>query len=1259
MRLEDLIRKKILVLDGAMGTMIQQYRLEEEDFAGSRFAGHSHELKGNNDILSLTRPDVILKIHEAYLEAGADIIETNTFNGTAISQEDYGTGAFAYEMNAAAARLARVAADRYTALHPDKPRFVAGSMGPTTKSTSLSPDVNDPGYRAVNFDRMKDVYKEQARGLIDGGVDILLVETVFDTLNCKAALFGIEELIEEKGSEVKIIVSGTITDASGRTLSGQTIEAFWQSIRHAPLWAVGINCSLGAEELRPYLKSLSKIADLPIITFPNAGLPNAFGEYDQTPEEMQELIREFAESGFANIVGGCCGTTPDHIRDMAIGVRDVAPREIPTVKKQTALSGLEPLIVTPESNFINIGERTNVSGSRKFARLVTSGNYTEALTVAQHQVEGGAQIIDVNMDEGLLDAVKAMTTFLNLIASEPDIARLPIMIDSSKFEVIEAGLKCTQGRSVVNSISLKEGEEEFLRQAKIVRRYGAVVIVMAFDEEGQADTTDRKVEICQRAYKLLIDKAGYAAEDIIFDPNIFAIGTGIEEHANYAINYIEATREIKRTCPGVKISGGVSNVSFSFRGNNTVREAMHAAFLYQAIQAGMDMGIVNAGMIEVYEEVPEALLKRVEDVLFNRHSDATDELLRYAETISTNGKVRQLDLTWRETTLEKRLEHALVKGIVDYIEEDTEEARLKYKSPLSVIEGPLMDGMNHVGELFGSGKMFLPQVVKSARVMKRSVAYLTPYLEEEKAKTGISTKGKILLATVKGDVHDIGKKIVAVVLGCNNYEIVDLGVMVPAAKILQAAREHEVDIIGLSGLITPSLDEMVNVASEMERQKFTLPLLVGGATTSRLHTAIKIEPRYSGPIVHVIDASKSVGVASALLTPNTDKRQEFINGISKDYTKMREEHASRGTRKEFVSYEQALGNKAVIDWTAYQPTIPSRLGITVFDDVDLTDLRAFIDWTPFFITWQMKGRFPAILEDPLVGEEATTLYNEANALLDKIAEGKWLTAKAVIGLFPANSDGDDVILYDAIKSAAYRDKVHSATSKEDTTGQSDKKSPSEAASGNSSDREKSAMLHFLRQQRKKAPGRANYSLADFIAPISSDKQDYIGAFAVTAGLGIEEHVQRFEDEHDDYHAILLKSLADRLAEALAEMMHARVRTDLWGYANNESLSPDEIVGEKYTGIRPAPGYPACPDHTEKGTLWSLLDVETHTGISLTESMAMYPAASVSGWYIAHPESRYFGLGNIGKDQVENYAKRKEMDLEEVERWLGPVLGYLD
>ena len=1221
--IKDILKDRILVLDGAMGTMIQQYQLTEQDFRGERFADFPMDIKGNNDILSITQPQIIEAIHKEYLKAGADIIETNTFAGTRMAQADYKMEAYVYELNLEAAKIAKKAATEYTAINPDKPRFVAGAMGPTNVTASLSPDVNDPGYRAVSFDELKDAYYEQAKGLMDGGSDILLVETIFDTLNAKAALFAIDQLFEDTGRKLPIMVSGTITDASGRTLSGQTVEAFWISISHMDLLSVGLNCALGAKEMRPYIAALSKIANCYLSAYPNAGLPNEFGEYDQTPEIMQGYIRDFAGSGFVNIIGGCCGTTPEHIKAMAEGVKGLEPRKIPEVAGYTMLSGLEPLIMRPDSNFVNIGERTNVTGSRKFARLILSENYGEALSVAQHQVEGGAQILDVNMDEAMLDSEEAMKNFLNLMMSEPEIAKLPIMIDSSKWSVIEAGLKCVQGKCVVNSISLKEGENEFIRQAKLVKRYGAAAIVMAFDEKGQADTIKRKVEICVRAYHILTEKVGFKPQDIIFDPNIFAVATGIEEHNEYAINFIEATRQIKAKCPGAKISGGVSNISFSFRGNNPVREAMHSAFLFHAIQAGMDMGIVNAGMIEIYEDIPKALLESVENVLFNKTPEATEQLVKMAEsTKGTGGRQIQKDLSWREATVEERLSHALVKGITEYIEDDTEEARQKLNDPLAVIEGPLMDGMNVVGDLFGSGKMFLPQVVKSARVMKKSVAYLTPFIEESKKASGSRSRGKVLLATVKGDVHDIGKNIVGVVLGCNNYEIIDMGVMVPTQNILNKALEESVDIIGLSGLITPSLEEMVNVAAEMERQSIDIPLVIGGATTSKTHTAVKIAPNYSGPAIHVLDASRSVGVINSLLS-NQENKAAFVEKISADYERIRNSHTNRKAKKVYLSLKQARANAYQTDWESYDPPVPVETGIKVFDNYSIEELTEYIDWTPFFSTWQLAGKFPAILEDKVVGEEAQRLYNDARSMLRQIIDEKWLTTKAVIGLFPAQQNQPDSI--DIFKDESRKEKLF--------TGQ------------------------HLRQQLKKAPGLPNFCLSDFIAPAFSGKKDYIGAFAVTAGIGIEKHIQRFEKEHDDYHIILLKALADRLAEALAERMHERVRKEFWGYATEESFDNDALIKEKYRGIRPAPGYPACPEHTEKDMLWQLLDVEKNTGIRLTESFAMYPAASVSGWYFAHPEAKYFGLGKISKDQVEDYARRKKMSIEEAERWLASVVNY--
>ncbi len=1219
-KLSQLANDRILVLDGAMGTMIQRYKLDEAGYRGLQFRDWPTDLKGNNDILCLTQPEIILSIHREYLEAGSDIIETNTFNATSISQADYDTQAFAYDINKAAALIARRAADEFSAA---KPRFVAGAIGPMNKSLSLSPDVNNPGFRAVDFDTVMASYYEQVKGLADGGVDILLVETIFDTLNAKAAVFAIQTFFEETGVRLPVMISGTITDASGRTLSGQTVEAFWISMQHAKPFCIGLNCALGAEEMRPYLENLSEIADCLTHAYPNAGLPNELGAYDQGPEEMQAYIRDFAASGFVNIIGGCCGTTPEHIRLMSGAVAGIPPRKPPVRPAYTRLSGLEPLEIRPNTNFVNIGERTNVTGSRMFARLILEGKYPEALRVAQQQVEGGAQILDVNMDEGLLDSKAAMTTFLNLVMAEPEIAKLPIMIDSSKWEVIEAGLKCVQGKCVVNSISLKEGEEAFKRQARLVRRYGAAAVVMAFDEQGQADTIDRKVSICSRAYRILTDELGFPPEDVIFDPNIFAVATGIDEHNDYAVHFIEATRQIKKRCPGAKISGGVSNISFSYRGNDAIREAMHSAFLYHAIKAGMDMGIVNAGMIEVYEAIPKDLLERVEDVLFNRRPDATERLTDYAERVKNDGgRQIQRDLAWRDVPVNKRLEYALVKGITDFIETDTEEARQMLAGPLSVIEGPLMDGMNVVGDLFGSGKMFLPQVVKSARVMKKAVAYLTPFIEAEKAASGnTSSKGKILLATVKGDVHDIGKNIVGVVLGCNNYDIVDLGVMVAAEKILAAAKEHQVDIIGLSGLITPSLDEMVHVARELERQGFNLPLLIGGATTSKTHTALKIEPEYSGPVVHVLDASRSVTVVSSLLSKDENLFSNFVLDAKSEYARIREERAGRKSAKTYLSLDEARANKWSCDWSTYLPPVPAHLGIQVFDAYPLEELTRYIDWTPFFSSWQLAGKFPAILDDEIVGGEARKLYNDAQAILRRIIDERWVSARAVIGLFPANSNGsDDIEVYAGEDRTTV---VHT--------------------------------LHHLRQQAKKAPGLPNYCLADFVAPKSSGTRDYIGAFAVTAGIGIEEWVRYFEQQHDDYNAIMVKALADRLAEALAERMHERVRREFWAYAQDEKLDADALIKEKYQGIRPAPGYPACPEHTEKGTLWALLEVEKNTGMELTGSFAMYPAASVSGWYFSHPESKYFAVSGIQQDQAEDYARRKELSRTEAERWLSTVV----
>lgn len=1221
-RLVEIAKNRVLVLDGAMGTMIQQHKLQEVDYRGVRFKDHQTDLKGNNDLLSITRPDIIEQIHRLYLEAGADIIETNTFNGTRISQSDYSLEDMVYELNFESAKIARKVADEISAINPSKPRFVAGAMGPTNKTASISPDVNNPGFRAITFDELVDNYYEQARGLIDGGVDILLIETVFDTLNCKAALYAVLTLKEERSSDIPIMVSGTITDASGRTLSGQTAEAFYISVSHAGLFSVGLNCALGAKELRPHLNELSQIADCLISAYPNAGLPNEMGGYDQSPEEMKDFIKEFVSSGLVNIIGGCCGTTPAHIKCMAEAVEGMEPRQIGTKKKYSNYAGLEPLIVRENLNFINIGERTNVTGSKRFARLIADNNYSDALSVALQQVENGAQIIDVNMDEGLLDSKEAMKTFLNLIMSEPDIAKVPVMIDSSKFDVIEAGLKCLQGKSIVNSISLKEGEAEFKKNAKIIRKLGAATVVMAFDEQGQADTVARKVEICQRAFKILTEDVHFPPEDIIFDPNIFAVATGIREHDDYAKYFIEATKQIKVTCPGVKISGGVSNISFSFRGNDKVREAMHSAFLYHAIKAGMDMGIVNAGMIEVYEEIDKELLTLVEDVLLNRNDKATENLTNYAENLGKeSGKILQKDIAWRATSVEERLAHALVKGIVEYIDEDTEEARIKLKSPLKVIEGPLMDGMNIVGDLFGAGKMFLPQVVKSARVMKKSVAYLTPFIDAEKEGTGVTSKGKILMATVKGDVHDIGKNIVGVVLACNNYEIIDLGVMVAADKILHAAKEHQVDVIGLSGLITPSLDEMVHVAKEMQRSGFNLPLLIGGATTSKTHTALKIDPEYQSPVIHVLDASRSVGVVSQLLSNEPNVSSSLVSDIKAEYGALREKRAMNDYEKEYVSLAEARDKKYQLKVEGYVPHKPNYLGVKVWDNVDLSLLLPFIDWTPFFSSWQLKGKYPVIFNDPFVGKEAKILYDQAVELLGIIVAEKRLTAKAVFGIFEANSIGDDVEVY---APNDLDDKID---------------------------------LHFLRQQRKKSDGLPYLCLADFILPKSLGQTDYIGAFAVSAGFGIEPWVQSYQENHDDFNAIMMKSLADRLAEALAEYLHSQIRKDIWGYSANENLDNEGLIAEKYIGIRPAPGYPACPDHTEKDTLWQLLNVKDQIGIELTESKAMYPAASVSGWFLANPEAKYFGLGNILKDQLDDYAKRKQMDVIEMQKWLSPNLNY--
>lgn len=1214
MSVRQAIKERILILDGAMGTMVQRHKLTEEDYRGDRFSEYHMDIKGNNELLSLTQPQIIAEIYQQYYEAGADIVETNTFSANSISQADYDMTELAYEMNVESAKIAKAVADIYTQYNPAKPKYVAGALGPTNRTASLSPDINNPGYRAVSFDDLKESYYEQAKALADGGVDIFLVETIFDTLNAKAALYAIQEVLEEVQRDIPIMISGTITDASGRTLSGQTTEAFWISVKHAKPLTIGFNCALGAKELRPYLNELSKIADCYVSAYPNAGLPNELGEYDQGPDEMANLIRDFLANNMVNLIGGCCGTTPKHIQAMATAASEYAPRPIPTIRPISQYAGLEPLNVRDDLNFINIGERTNVTGSRKFARLIKDGKYSEALSVAQQQVNGGAQIIDVNMDEGLLDSKAVMKEFLNLMMSEPDIAKLPIMIDSSKFEVIEEGLKCVQGKCIVNSISMKEGVEEFKRQAKILRKYGAATVVMAFDEDGQADTIERKVEICKRAYDILVNDIDFDPTDIIFDPNVFAVATGIEEHNPYAINFIEATRKIKAACPHAKISGGVSNISFSFRGNNAVREAMHSAFLYHAIHAGMDMGIVNAGMMEIYEDIPKDLLQLVEDVLFNRSPDATERLTDYAERVKGGGKKLVKDLKWREATVQERLSHSLVRGIQEFIDEDTEEARKQYPSAINVIEGPLMDGMNVVGDLFGAGKMFLPQVVKSARVMKKSVAYLTPFIEEEKAGK-VETNGKILMATVKGDVHDIGKNIVGVVLSCNNYEIIDLGVMVSADKIIKAAQEHNVDIIGLSGLITPSLDEMVYVASEMERLGMKIPLLIGGATTSKLHTALKIDPEYSGPVVYVTDASRSVTVASNLLS--TERVDKYKTSIKEEYVGVREQRKNRSHIKECITIQEARNQPLLLNWDDYSVQIPNQLGITVLNEIKIEEITPYIDWTPFFSSWQMKGKYPAILEDDVIGVEAQKLYDDANRMLEKIIIDKTITAKAIFGIFSANSKGDDVVI--------------------------------------DNNRGMQEVMYFLRQQRKKAPGKTYASLSDFIAPASHN--DYLGMFAVTAGIGIEKIVAQYEADHDDYNAIMCKAVCDRLAEALAEKLHYDVRTDYWGYEAKSVIDYEEMIKERYQGIRPAPGYPACPDHTGKDAIWKLLDVENKIGIKLTESKAMYPAASVSGFYFGHPDSKYFGLGVIDKDQIIDYATRKEITIEEAERILAPSLNY--
>ena len=1230
-RLDALLSSRILVLDGAMGTMIQRHQLQEADFRGDRFATHPRDLKGNSDVLVLTRPDVISGIHREYLEAGADIIETNSFNGQAISQADYALEPIVYEIHRVAAELARADADRMTARTPDRPRFVAGSMGPANRTLSISPDVNNPAFRAITFDQLKDAYAEQVRGLVDGGVDLLLVETIFDTLNAKAALVAIDEIAESTGRRLPLMISVTITDRSGRTLSGQTLDAFHLSIEHANPWCLGLNCALGAREIRPYLAELARMApDRWISVYPNAGLPNAFGQYDELAPETASLIREFADSGFVNVVGGCCGTTPDHIRAIVAGIDGVAPRTRQARERDGAalrLSGLEPLVVRDDSNFQMIGERTNVTGSKRFARLIKDGKFGEAADVALEQVRGGANLVDVNMDEGMLDSEAVMTTFLNFIATEPEIARVPVMIDSSRWSVIEAGLKCVQGKSVVNSISLKEGEADFLAKANIVRRYGAAVVVMAFDEQGQADTVERKVAICQRAYRLLTDRAGFDPSDIIFDPNVLAIATGLEEHNPYAINFIEAARQIKATCPGVKISGGISNLSFSFRGNDIVREAIHAAFLYHAIKAGLDMGIVNAGQLAVYQDIPPDLLEHVEDVIFNRRPDATERMVTFAENVKGAGTRREVDLSWREKPVGERLSHALVHGVVDFIEQDVEEARQALPRPLDVIEGPLMDGMKIVGDLFGAGKMFLPQVVKSARAMKRAVAYLEPFLEAEKtaavtraARAGggpaaRENNGRVLMATVKGDVHDIGKNIVGVVLGCNNYEVIDLGVMVPADKILSEAVAHGADIIGVSGLITPSLDEMVYVAREMERRQMKTPLLIGGATTSRQHTAVKIAPEYTGATVHVLDASRAVDVVSNLLSDRM--RPDFMTAIRAEQDELRVKYGARRD-KVLLPLEAARANRLQTDWDTPQIPVPWFVGRRVVEP-PLEALVPFIDWTFFFSAWELKGRFPQILDDPTVGAAARDLHAAALALLDRIVKERRITPRGVYGFWPANSVGDDIVVY---KDDARRAEL--------------------------------ARFHLLRQQEPIADGRPNRSLADFVAPKASLAPDYIGLFAVTAGIGADELAREYERQHDDYSAIIVKAIADRLAEAFAEYLHKQARED-WGYGKGETLSNAELVAERYRGIRPAFGYPACPDHTAKQALFTALDAPA-VGITLTESCAMLPPASVSGIYLSHPQAKYFNVGRIGRDQLEDYAKRRGITLEEAEKTLGPNLG---
>lgn len=1213
-QLKDILSQRILILDGAMGTMIQEHNLDEDGYRGKRFADWGQDLKGNNDLLTLTQPDIISDIHKGFLDAGADVIGTNTFNSTSISQADYGMEELVYELNYTAAQLARQVCDASSTA--DKPRFVAGAIGPTNRTASISPDVNDPGFRNVTFDELAESYGEALRGLVDGGVDIVIIETIFDTLNSKAAIYAVMDFFDKENINLPVMISGTITDASGRTLSGQTPEAFWQSISHAKPLSVGFNCALGAEDLRQHVQSVANVADTFISVYPNAGLPNEFGGYDDTPEYMAGHLTEFAESGLVNFVGGCCGTTPAHIKAIADGVSGTAPREIPQLEKIMTLSGLEPLIANDVTGFINVGERTNVSGSAKFAKLIREGDFETALDIALQQVNNGAQIVDVNMDDAMLDAEASIERFLNMLACEPDIARVPIMIDSSKWSVLEAGLKCVQGKGVVNSISMKEGDAPFIEVATKINRYGAAVVVMAFDEKGQAENYDRMVAICTRSYKVLTETVGMAPENIIFDCNIFPIATGIEEHNNFSKDYIAAVKEIKRTLPGIRTSGGLSNMSFSFRGNNPVREAMHSVFLYHAIHAGLDMAIVNAGQLAVYADIPKDLRDRVEDVVLNRRDDATERLLDVADQAQGQAKENKTDLTWREGSVKDRIAHALVKGINEFVVEDTEEARLQADRPIEVIEGPLMDGMNIVGDLFGSGQMFLPQVVKSARVMKQAVAHLLPFIEDEKDGGGRRSKGKIVMATVKGDVHDIGKNIVGVVLQCNNFEIIDLGVMVPYTKILETAKKENADMIGLSGLITPSLEEMASVAREMQREGFEIPLLIGGATTSKAHTSVKIDPNYEGLTIHVADASRAVGVASKLMSDTL--KDDFVIEVLADHDKVRARHEAKESDKNRPSIEASRRAGLAIDWASYAPTKPAKPGVTVLDDYDLAELARYIDWTPFFATWELAGQYPVILQDKVVGETAQDLFNDAQAMLQRIIGEKWLTARAVFGLFPAASSGDDIIL--------------------------------ETESG-------PMTIPCLRQQIAKTGGRATRCIADYVASQESGVQDYMGAFAVTAGIGIDEKIKQFDADFDDYSSIMLKSLADRLAEAFAERLHQRVRTEFWGYARDEHLENEDLIHEGYVGIRPAPGYPACPDHIQKGPLFELLNAEQNTGISLTESFAMMPTAAVSGYYFAHPEAKYFGLGRIGKDQVEDYAKRTGMDLETTERWLAPNIGY--